>query len=81
MLPRDATSSSNELLTTTSELSEKHRHQRFSTGRTTEGNKVDMSGIDLGVVVKVKGGIGSYRGERQIDLERISMPPKPTDCA
>ncbi|KAL9117419.1 MAG: hypothetical protein Q9187_006044 [Circinaria calcarea] len=42
-----------------------------STGTTITGNTIDMSGIDLGNVVKVKGGIGEFRGERQITLERI----------
>lgn len=42
-------------------------------GRTLTGVEVDMSGIDLGSVVKVKGGVGVFRDERQINLERISM--------
>ena len=41
-------------------------------GMTDSGNEVDMTGVDLGVVVKVKGGIGEFRGERQVMLERIS---------
>ena len=41
--------------------------------KTISGNDIDMTGIDLGRVVKVKGGIGEFRGERQITLERISM--------
>ena len=41
-------------------------------GATASGNKVDMTGVDLGTVVKVKGGIGEFRGERQVTLERIS---------
>ena len=44
-----------------------------SIGTTITGNTIDMSGIDLGSVVKVKGGIGEFRGEKQITLERISM--------
>ena len=42
-------------------------------GRTVSGNAIDMKGLDLGCVVKVKGGISEFRDERQITLERISM--------
>ena len=42
-------------------------------GRTLSGVEIDMLGVDLGAVVKVKGGIGEFRGERTITLERISM--------
>ena len=36
-----------------------------------------MGGVDLGSVVKIKGGIGEFRGEKQITLERISMTSIP----
>ena len=42
-------------------------------GRTVSGNPINMKGLDLGCVVKVKGGIGEFRDMRQITLERISM--------
>ncbi|KAI9761766.1 MAG: hypothetical protein M4579_000860 [Chaenotheca gracillima] len=35
----------------------------------------DMTGIDLGSVVKIKGGIGEYRGVKQINLKRIHVVP------
>ncbi len=41
------------------------------TGITAEGNEVDLSNVDIGSVVKVKGGIGEFRGQKQILLERI----------
>lgn len=34
---------------------------------------VDLSGVDVGSVVKVKGGIGEFRGVKQMTLERISV--------
>ena len=40
-------------------------------GVTATGRTIDLSGIDIGTVVKAKGGIGSFRGERQMQLERI----------
>ncbi len=41
--------------------------------KNSAGECIDLSGIDLGSVVKVKGTIGLFRGVRQIGLERISM--------
>lgn len=38
---------------------------------TNEGYKVDLKGIDVGSVVKIKGGISEFRGEKQVTLERI----------
>ena len=35
------------------------------------GRDVDLSGVDVGTVVKVKGGVGSFREVRQMQLERI----------
>ena len=40
-------------------------------GKTAKGFTVDLTGVDLGTVVKVKGGIGLFRGERQMTLERL----------
>ena len=42
-------------------------------GVTSTGRPVDLDGIDIGTVVKVKGKIGSFRGEKQMHLERICM--------
>lgn len=42
-------------------------------GLTETGRTVDLSGVDVGVVVKVKGGMGVFRGEKQVMLERICM--------
>ena len=42
-------------------------------GITSTGRAIDLSGIDIGTVVKVKGKIGSFRGEKQMHLERICM--------
>lgn len=41
-------------------------------GNTTQGNEVDLTGVDIGSVVKAKGGIGCFRGEKQMTLERLS---------
>ena len=40
-------------------------------GVTATGRDVDLSGVDIGTVVKVKGGVGSFREVRQMLLERI----------
>ena len=40
-------------------------------GVTATGRAVDLSGVDIGTVVKVKGGVGSFREVRQMLLERI----------
>ena len=40
-------------------------------GKTTLNNTVDMTGVDVGSVVKIKGCIGSFRGMKQIQLERL----------
>lgn len=40
-------------------------------GLTGSGRTVDLGGIDIGTVVKVKGGIGVFRGEKQVIIERI----------
>ena len=42
-------------------------------GVTSTGRPIDLNGIDIGTVVKVKGKIGSFRGEKQMHLERICM--------
>ncbi|CAF9912421.1 hypothetical protein IMSHALPRED_000311 [Imshaugia aleurites] len=44
-----------------------------SKGVTATGRDVDLSGVDVGTVVKVKGGVGSFRDVRQMLLERISI--------
>ena len=44
-----------------------------SKGVTAMGLDVDLSGVDIGIVVKVKGGVRSFRDERQMSLERICM--------
>lgn len=40
-------------------------------GLTATGRTMDLSGIDTGAVVKVKGGVGMFRGQKQVMLERI----------
>jgi len=40
-------------------------------GRSGKGYEVDLSGVEIGKVVKVKGCIGSFRGVRQVLLERV----------
>lgn len=42
-------------------------------GRTATGRTVDLTRVDVGAVVKVKGGLGVFRGEKQVLLERICM--------
>ena len=44
-----------------------------TTGVTARGGEISLAGLDVGTVVKVKGGIGAYRGVRQILLERLCM--------
>ena len=53
-------------------------------GVTSTGRPIDLNGIDIGTVVKVKGKIGSFRGEKQMHLERICMlrqAPQPCNKA
>ena len=76
MCPRDTAYIPNELCATTSETAGRLGDPDVARGKSVTGNKIDMGGIELGAVVKVKGGIGTFRGEKQILLERISMPPK-----
>lgn len=40
-------------------------------GKSETGYDVDMRGLEVGKVVKVKGQVGEFRDERQILLERI----------
>ncbi|KAK0510962.1 hypothetical protein JMJ35_006514 [Cladonia borealis] len=42
-------------------------------GVTATGRTIDLHGVDIGTFVKVKGGIGSWKGEKQMHLERISI--------
>lgn len=42
-------------------------------GHTATGRSIDLRGVDIGSVVKLKGGIGQFRGEKQVLLERISI--------
>lgn len=41
-------------------------------GITATGLSIDLAGVDVGSIVKVKGGIGEFRGVRQMTLEKIS---------
>lgn len=41
------------------------------TGVTGTGRTINLKGYDVGAVVKVKGGLSIYRGEKQVILERI----------
>ena len=43
-------------------------------GKTAQGNTVDMTGVDVGSVIKIKGSIGTFREMRQIQLERLCKP-------
>ena len=47
--------------------------RRQKLGLTATGHTVDLTGVDVGAVIKVKGGVGVYRGEKQIVLERLCM--------
>ena len=40
-------------------------------GVTATCRTIDLHGVDIGIVVKVKGGIGSWKGEKQMYSERI----------
>lgn len=52
-----------------------------NTGVTATGYDIDLQKIDIGSVVKVKGGIGDFRGQRQLLLERISVVQTTTEEA
>lgn len=47
--------------------------ERKQIGQTATGHTVDLTGVDIGAVVKIKGGLGVFRGEKQVLLERICM--------
>ncbi|MCJ1471041.1 hypothetical protein MMC07_009689 [Pseudocyphellaria aurata] len=47
--------------------------QRNKIGVTATGRTVDFTGLDVGAVVKVKGGVGVFRGEKQVLLESLSL--------
>ena len=47
------------------------KHDALAKGVSATGRAVDLSGVDIGTVVKVKGGVGSFRDVRQMLLERI----------
>ena len=49
-------------------------------GNTAQGYEVDLTGVDIGSVVKVKGGIGCFRGEKQMTLERLSRYPSRSEA-
>lgn len=53
------------------------RLDAFDKGVTATGRDVDLSGVDIGTVVKVKGGMGSFREVRQMLLERICRSAGP----
>lgn len=53
--------------------SDNRREDRKQIGVTATGRTVDLTGVDVGAVVKVKGGVGVFRGEKQVLLERISL--------
>ena len=42
-------------------------------GLTATGRTINLTSVDVGTVVKVKGGIGTFRGEKQLLLERITI--------
>jgi Telomere regulation protein Stn1 len=44
-----------------------------SLGISVLGNEIDLSSIEIGVTVKVKGGIREFRSVKQIALERLCM--------
>lgn len=50
-------------------------------GVTATGYDIDLRGVDIGSVLKVKGGIGDFRGQRQLLLERISAVQTTTEEA
>lgn len=51
-------------------------------GDTATGYKVELTGVDVGSAVKIKGSIGTFRESRQIQLERLCKPfEMPDTCA
>ncbi|KAL8970537.1 MAG: hypothetical protein Q9183_001471 [Haloplaca sp. 2 TL-2023] len=49
-----------------------HPHDDHLLCTTNEGFQVNLKDIDVGSVVKIKGGVSEFRGEKQITLERIT---------
>lgn len=47
--------------------------ERKQLGLSATGRTIDLTGVDIGAVVKIKGGVGVFRGEKQVQLERICM--------
>ena len=43
-------------------------------GKTIQDNTVDLTGVNVGTVVKIKGSVGSFRGMKQVQLERLCKP-------
>ena len=44
---------------------------KHAVGKTDQGFEVDLTDVDIGSVVKIKGTIGMFRDSRQIQLERL----------
>lgn len=42
-------------------------------GRSELGNEVDFQSLVVGQLVKVKGGLKEFRGQKQVSLERMGM--------
>ena len=47
------------------------RGEQPQAGMSATGRSIDLTGVDVGSVVKVKGGVGVFRGEKQLMLERL----------
>ena len=45
--------------------------EKAQVGMSATGRSIELTGVDIGSVVKVKGGIGVFRGEKQLLLERL----------
>ena len=48
-----------------------HAGEGSRVGTTATGRTLDLMEVDVGAVVKVKGGVKTFRGEKQLVLERL----------
>ena len=53
------------------DLNNKLEENQEVIGLTAQGNMVNFKGIDIGSIIKVKGGVGEFRQEKQVLLERV----------
>ena len=42
-------------------------------GRSNSGTDIDMRGVEVGAVVRVEGGLGTFRGNMQVTLDKVEV--------